>query len=469
MTLRRTGWLCLAWLFGCSASAAEPLTLDRVLASAMTHFPRIQSAVQEKLASEGRLTRRMGAFDLALEQKSLVWADGFYDGASIDNRLTKALPLANARAYAGYRASNDDFPVYQEELATNGGGEFNLGVVFSLWRDRAIDQRRFAVSEARIGIEQAEYDLVLARLTTQRNSAHAYWQWVTAGKRLNVYEELVALARNRMSALEQRAAAGDVAQISVVENQQNLLRRQALARNARRDFDNAALELSLYWRDEDGAPLRPAADALPAHFPSIAHPAMSADELSELVLTRRPELARLERSLALEQRRLMLAENALMPRVDVGFKASHDLGGGSRTREGFEAIAELTVSIPLERRLGRGQVAESRAAINRLGFDRLMLENRLDTEIRKLVTTLDAARDFVEITRVEAQQAKQLEEAERIRFRAGDSDFFVVNLREERSADALLRNLESRRHYLTSLADIRALTLDFGADQSTSP
>ena len=439
-----------------------PQLID-ILNSAREHFPTIQAAVQERLIREGRLESALGAFDLALEQDGKVWASGFYDGLSLDNKLVKPLPWANAKAFAGYRVTNDDFPIYQQELVTNDGGEFNVGVIFSLWRDRAIDDRRFKVSKAELDIEQAELELFLAKLTTQRAAASAYWRWVAAGQRFAVFKRLTSLAEKRMAGLEERVAAGDVAKIFVTENRQNLLRRQAIMRQSELDFRAAAIELSLYWRDTEGRPVILPASILPEPFAAPAAGVSDPEQLASDILNQRPELARIENRLSLERRRLALAENALLPRIDVGVKASHDLGAGSRTREGFESIIDFSISIPLERRTGLGQVASAQAAMEKLKWERTLTENRLSTEIIKLATTLNAARDFVAITADEAAQALVLEEAERIRFAAGDSDFFVVNLREERSADASIRNLDSSLKYHLSRTNLQAISMDLEA------
>ncbi len=458
-----------ALLLACASLAAprpgsaDTLALADVLASSLTHFPRIQSAVQEQLVREGRVTAALGAFDLALEQSSLVWADGYYDGITVDNRLVKPLPWGGAKTYAGYRVSNDDFPVYQQERVTNDGGEFNFGVVLSLWRDREIDQRRFDLEQARREVAEARFDLQLARLTTQRNAARAYWAWLAAGRRVAIYRHLAELAADRMSGLTRRAEAGDVASITVVENRQNLLRRQALLTNAERDFATAAIELSLYLRDAGGAPRRPHEAELPQGFPSAGDGVSDAAALVASVLERRPELASLDNRIDLERERLALAENALMPRVDLGVKAGHDLGGGSRTRDGFEALVDLEISIPLERRRGEGQVAAARARLRQLELDRTLIEQRLTNELLKLGVAIDAAREFVAITDMEAAAAVELEQAERKRFSAGASDFFLVNLREERSADARLRNVDAHLRYFRDLADLQAVTLDLPA------
>ncbi|MGR8921039.1 MAG: TolC family protein, partial [Gammaproteobacteria bacterium] len=288
--LRRLAVVLALWTT--SAAASATLSLGDTLASSREHFPRIQAAVQETLLSEGRVTTALGAFDLALEQDGLAWGSGFYEGRSLDSRLVKPVPFAGGKIYGGYRVTDEDFPVYQQELVTNSGGEFNLGVVFSLWRDREIDKRRFDLASARLGVREARIDLTLATMLTQRNAAHAYWRWVNAGRRLETFRVLLKLAEGRMSGLERRATAGDVAAIFVTENRQNLLRRQARVRNAERDFEVAAIELSLYLRDDAGMPRQPAVDELPARFPDSEFSVADADALVAQVLEQRPELAR---------------------------------------------------------------------------------------------------------------------------------------------------------------------------------
>ncbi len=457
LTLRALALAC-GLVVTVHAARAE-LTLDTVLASSVQHFPAIQSAVQETLAREGRVVSALGAFDLALEQDAKL-RTGYYDGRTLDSRVVKPLPMANAKAYAGYRLSNDDFPIYEDEYVTTDGGEFNLGVVLSLWRDRAIDPRRFELATARLGVREAELDLLLARITTQRNASRAYWSWVVAGKRLQVYRELVALAERRMSAFEQRVAAGDIADIFIVENRQNLLRRQALATDARREFEARAIELSLYLRDAAGEPMLPDPSSVPAALPAADLAVADTEALVDEVIGIRPELARLDTRLAIERQRLRLAENELMPRVDLGVKGAHDVGAGPRSRQGLETVFDLTVSIPLETRRGRGKVSEARARMNQLELDRTLLEQRLGNEVRKLGTNIEAMREFVALTGDEAVQAELMEDAERKRFAAGASDFFVVNLREERSADAHIRNLDARLRYLHGVADLHAITID---------
>ncbi len=53
--------------------------------------------------------------------------------------------------------------------------------------------------------------------------------------------------------------------------------------------------------------------------------------------------------------------------------------------------------------------------------------------------------------------------AERRRFEAGASDFFVVNLREEQAADAQVRRLDAAFRQIVANADLAAATVDLKA------
>ena len=445
---------------GTDVVADNTLDLDTVLDSSIVHYPAIQAAIQQKYRREAELTGALGAFDLTLDQSALLWMDGFYGGKSLDSKFVKPLQNANTTLFAGYRVTGDDFPVYQDELVTNDGGEFNFGFVVSLLRDRAIDQRRFAVHNATIEIEQAELDVMLENVLAQRNAAQAYWRWLAAGRKLRIQRDLVALAETRQAALRTREKAGDVARIFLTENRQNLLRRQAAVVAAARDFANAAVELSLYLRDANGDPIVAEESRLPLTLPDLKGSVDITPDVVSRVLDRRPDLARIDNAAAVERQRLKLAENALLPRVDLGLKAGHDIGDGSASREGFEAIVDLTISIPLERRLGRGAVGAASAKLQALELERLLAEQQLTVEMQKLGNRINAALEFARLTEEEGEQAEIMESAERRRFNAGASDFFLVNLREERTANALLRNLESRFDYYSGLTDFHAATID---------
>ncbi len=458
----RVGGLLLAVLALALPAGAAPLTLDTVLRSTATHYPQILAALETTRARAGGLLAAEGAFDLRVDQFGQLRPSGFYDGNVLDTKVVKPLPNFGSRIYGGYSIGNGDFPVYEDEYNTLSGGEFKVGAILSLWRDRDFDQRRFDVARGRNELRKAELELRLRQILVQREAAGAYLQWLAAGRELRVYRELLRLAELRQSQFADLVREGGLPEITLTENLQAVLRRRALVADAERLLVNRANVLSLYLRDGDGRPRPPAADELPVEFPAL--PAVDGAGVEAAVtgaLAVRPDAALLAVDGAVEADRVRLGENLLKPRVDVNVEAARDVGAGSGTLDGTETIVRLDVSIPLERRTGEGRRAEAQANLNRIRQEQRLLDDRIATEIRNVGNDIAANLRLMKITADELRQAQTMESAERERLEAGQSNFFLLNAREEATADVRVRNVRAEQVYAQSLADFYAATVQW--------
>ena len=421
----------------------QPLMPSDVAASAAAHYPEVVSALADRDAAAGALLGARGAFDTVFSVDARSRAAGFYDGqvaeAKAERYFGPGSRLAGAKLYGGYRLSDGTFPVYEAEEYTNESGELKVGILFSLLRDRLIDARRFGILDAELSLRQADLEVTLARIGVQRRALLAYYEWVEAGRELDVFRDLLDLSETRQTAFERQVARGARAAIFLTENAQNLTRRRVLVTRAERDLALAANTLSLYYRGPDGEPIVPGPARLPEVVP-LPEPIGEA-ELPD-VLGRRPELALLRTAAERARARLDLAENALRPRLDLGAEAGQDFGpiaeGGPSFDEG-EVILGLSFEMPLGNRAARGQRAEARADARRIEADRRLLADRIEAELRDVLVTLETAERLVELARLEAEQAEAMRVAEQRRFEAGASDFFLVNLREEAVADARVK------------------------------
>ena len=454
-------WAALAVLLAAATHvSAATLALDEVLDSSLRHFPQVLAAVEKTAAQAGKVLAAEGTFDLRLENQTYSRATGFYDGKIVDSKLVKPLPQFNTKLYGGYRISDGDFPTYEDEFFTNGGGEFKIGAVFSLLRDRDIDDRRFALRDSSLALTQTELEQRLTQIKVQHQAANAYIKWLAAGKGLDIYRGLLELAEARQRGLEDRVADGDLARVYLNENQQYILKRRGKVTEAERQLANYANRLALYLRDQNGVPRRPAVAEIPGTWPDLG--TLDPVELeATIAATRRgrPEFGIVEADLERERNRLALGENALRTRVDLNLEASQDLGGGSYTREETDAVVRLDITVPLERRTGRGKVAEARANVSRLEHERQLLNEQIDLEVRNIANDINAAERFLDLAGQEVDQAGILEEAERVRFDDGASDFFVVNLREESTADARVRRIEAQAGLLQAVTNFYAATV----------
>jgi len=454
VTLAAMPWAALA-------QSASPLTLDEVLRSSRDHAPQIAEAIAKVRSSEGKLLSTQGAFDTVVSAEATGRALGYYDGRTLGGTVTKPLADIGGSVYGGYRVSGGRFPIYEDENYTNALGELRVGAVFSLLRDRLIDDRRFARRNAAIDVDIAEADRLLTAITVQRRAVAAYNQWVAAGLRLARYRELLALARGRQAGLEKQVAAGARPRIILTENEQNVLRRETLVARAEQELAQAANTLSLFWRDDMGLRRQPDPSRLPDALPSLPLPAGPRDA----TVAARPELRQIDLRIAQTNQRLALDRNALNPKLDFKVELAKDVGAvgpGGVSRTPTEAKVGVTFSLPLERRAARGRVAQTSADLEAFRQKRRQTEDQINAELDALAIDVKATARLRDLADAEHQRAQMMAAAEAKRFAAGASDFFLVNSREEAAADAFVRKLDAAVRQTVARAELAAAAVDLG-------
>ena len=165
-----------------------PLLPEDVLRSSVLTFPSILESFEREAAARSDQLSADGAFDLMLEAEAYDRVTGFYSGGFAEVGAIQPLRPFGAEVYGSYRLSDGTFPIYENYYNTNQAGEFKIGALFSLLRDRRIDKRRFAIEDARLAASQASLDVMLVQLNVQHESLKAYWRWVAAGREIEVYE-----------------------------------------------------------------------------------------------------------------------------------------------------------------------------------------------------------------------------------------------------------------------------------------
>ncbi|WOE74951.1 TolC family protein [Alterisphingorhabdus coralli] len=439
----------------------EYLTLDALLESSARHAPQILEALADAQAANARITAAQGAFDLVFNAESYSYLSGFYGGQYVNATASQPLTNNGGSIEVGYRNSQGRFPTYNDFFFTNQVGELKARGVYSLLRDNMIDDRRFGERNARLNARVAEIETNIVAIGVQQRAIEAYNNWVAAAQQLRIYRELLKLANDRQSGLVRQVQLGAQADIILTENQQNILRRQTLLVQAERNLQQAANRLSLFWRDDEGRPLQPDPNLIPDDLPQIYR---NGDETIEDVLARRPDIKIVETRLEQARLRLQLDENLLRPRFDVFAEASNDfgsIGAGGPSRDGFETLVGVRFSVPLQRREARGRIAATQAEMEATRRARQQVAERVENTINDIIIDLRAAENLLQIARDEERAAEIMAAGERRLFRAGASDFFLVNLREEAAANASIRRLQAEFNLAAARADLAAASADF--------
>lgn len=452
--------MVLAALLAPAPLAAAPLTLEEVLRASAQHSPAIIEAMARERIASGRALSAEGAFDLVFEAEAQARPLGYYDGSTAEAKLTSPLRDNGGNLYGGYRVSRGTFAGYDGKGYTNLLGEVKVGALFSLLRDRLVDERRTALGLAGADVDLARLDRELVAVGVQRRAIAAYQQWVAAGNRVAIFRELLDLAATRQTSIDRQIALGARPQILGVENRQNIVRRESLVVRAEQDLAVAANALSFFWRDELGQPRVPGPDRLPPALPRLAPASL---DPQSLIRADRPDLAAITTRLEQLEARLRLAENQLEPRLDLRVEASKDIGAeglGGPTRTPAEGYVGLRFAVPLQRRQAKGRIAEVRAEQQALEARRRLTEDQIQVEVRGLALQASAATQLVTLAEDEARLSANMADAERRRFTLGASDFILVNLREESAADARLRLVDAQFRESSANAELIAATID---------
>lgn len=435
--------LLLLWLVSLRARADE-LGLAVVLASAERHHPLVRAALADHDAADGELRGARGGFDPSWITRAQGQPVGGYQQWQVDTTVTQPTPLWGASAFVGYRFG-DDMPSYYGDRLTKQAGEIRGGVSVPLWRNGPTDRRRTNIEKAGLGVEIASLSVEQQRLLIARDASFRYWDWVAAAKRRAIAEDLLRIAVDRDAGIAARAASGDVPTIDRTDNQRAIAQRQGFVVSADRALAQNAIELSLFWRGADGAPQLPDAARAPS-LPEPAAPAIAEPSALGDAERKRPELRRFDAQRRQQDVEIAWAKNQRAPAVDLWVTTSVDLGDPRASRPDLDKpvlAGGVMIDLPIFNRTADGRVKAAEAARTKVDEQRRFALDRVRAEVRDAANAVETASRRLAVARLEVTLAVELERAERTRFDAGDGSLLLVNLREQATAEARLREVDA--------------------------
>lgn len=435
-----------------------PLGLGEVLASAERFYPPYLAFLQERAVADGELLTAVGGFDLGVNLDARNWALGYYKRYLYDFFVDQPTTLWGTRFFAGYRLAAGDWPPYYQYLQTNGGGAYVAGLELPFLRGGRIDERRAVLYQAEIDRRRVEPDISRQRILLFNQAAKAYWAWLAAGKSYAVFERLLKLAEDRIEGLEEQVARGAEPAFNLVDNQRVLLQRRQLLVAARQDFQQAAVNLSLFARDRYGLPLVPQADRLPGDFPPVEPP--NPERLEEdvrVALRLRPELP----DLRFQAQRINvdrdLARNQMLPGLNLYVYTEQNVGAPVplRNKQPFILESSLLFDVPLQRRQARGRIRSAEGQLSQIALRERFATEQIAVEVKNAMIALEALHEQMIQKRLTVQANQRLEEGERAKFPAA-STILLVFFREEQTAQAEVDLIDAEARYFDALADYRA-------------
>lgn len=434
-------------------AAQNPLTLEEVLRSVDEHYPPLLAALQDRTLADSDVLAASSRFDLSVRSSYEGVHGGYYQTDVYRAGIEQATRFQGMTYFAGYQLGTGSFASYDGKLQTDTGGEYRAGLRMPLLRDRAIDVRRADLQKALIGRRIADLGVDQQRLVILQLAMRRYYEWVAAGQRYRVARAVLKVAEERDAQLREAARLGQIPQIDVTDNQRAILTRRAQVIEAQRGLEQAAIELSLFYRDGAGNPVLPPEERLPESFPALREvDAQRLEEDIELALKRRPEIRRFQAQRSQVEVDRKLAQNQLMPNIDMVLSFTSQLGERRVRRGPNDVTASLIFDLPAQRRAAKSRDLAALARIEQFDQRERFARDQIAAEVRDAYSALRAAWERARVLREEVEVARQLEIAERVRFELGEGNLFLVNLREQATYETELREVAAVAEYFRALA-----------------
>lgn len=427
------------------ATAKREAPSISALIDSMVHYHPYVLAINEgnyQAAAELEIAR--SNFDPVIEQKTNSRVSGYYDGTNLTQRFTNPIEDFNGSVFGEYRISDGDFPSYEGGYETLSAGEASVGVAISLLQNREIDKRRTELKNA--GLATSQWQALATSLINDfiYKGIVEYIAWYESALQVSAVKELLATASEREKALVTRVEKGDLASIILTEFKANLLQQKLLLAELKQKRDAHAQMLSFYWRSSTGDMLVINETTPPS---DIQWPFWIGNgQLITLrnALRQHPELDIMKLEQAVVENKSALAENALLPKLDLKASVARDIGSGSETLEGTETKLGLSFSYPLGNRKAKAERAQLQSKQRELQHKLVSTQQAITQRFEQALVYWTQAKDIVELQSENATLAKTLSRVERTRFDAGDSDMFVLNARAQNEIKAQIKEIKAR-------------------------
>jgi len=395
--------------------------------------------------AEAKLLKSRGGFDPKLYGK---YNDKDYDGSNywdIGEVGIKIPTRFGVEIEGTYEWNDGDFLNPERNIPAQGQGA--LGIMVPIGNGAFIDQRRAALAQAKIylNIGQAERVLLLNDLLMEAGSA--YWNWVAIYQLRNQFQEAADRAKVRLDIIKNAFSQGDRAVYDTLDaySQWQSFRVQLIETQAK--YRKATLDLSNYLWSENGYPLALPPSIEPNPLPdSSIYPA----NLDLLLRERRLNLddhpilqSKIYKIEYLDIDRRLSAE-ALKPEINLKYnlltgkgatffnqtQAESDTRFDLQPQENFKIGVEL--NFPIFLRKARGDLQVSKIAIQEeqlsLDFKRVELQNKISAQQRMLEGFRDQAFGQMDVVK----NLRAILELEETKLRAGESNLFLINSREQK-------------------------------------
>ncbi len=432
----------------------ERLSLGALYQVIQERHPLWRAIAVTPAIAEARLQATMGAWDPTVSAS--------YTAKDFKNQLYFTLfsadlkmPIWNGFDFKGLYEKTFGFSLNPEDV-TPDAGLVGVGLSVPLGQGLLIDYRRAAIQKARLYFQASYSERQLFVANFLYEVAQDYWGWFSAHYKAEVYQQQLSLAQARWQFLRTAFFQGEASRFDTLEAYIEVeLRRQQL-QNAQAELSKRALLVARHWWVEAEAEV---AAFVQQYRPDSALPYLPPERWTELVNTH-PKLQLYEFKRRIVQVEKRWAAEQLRPRLQVDYAFLRDL---SKWQEGWDRPLEtnyklgVTFAMPFYLRSARGQLNEARLQLLQIESEQLFEARSLYAKASGQQALIDSLYRQLQTQASIIQGLLELVSLENERFRAGESDLFIVNRREREAFSALISLYDLYARYGLAVAELGAI------------
>ena len=441
-----------------SQDSLQTLSLTNFLSIVKNYHPVAkQAAISVQMADAAVLSRR-GAFDPVISGGG---NDKTFDGNTYYRNNTTQLSIPTwygieIQTGIEYLSGSRFNPE-----ATAGKTGF-AGISIPLAKNLLMDKRRAALQQAKIMQQASEAERKIILNDLLLDATDAYWQWVQAYLNFKTYQDLIRVNWQRYNLVKAAFSNGDRPAIDTTEALTQLQQFEYQQNEALLLWQNAGIQLSGYlWQQNNQAYLLPQ-DIFPQEKIESLLNAVVFPEQELLIDEAKKDHPVLEvynfklDALAVE-RKLKFQE--LLPSLDLKY---NQLGKGydiasTATKTLFDNNYKygISFSMPLRLSNGRGEYKMAKLKISETRLQQNQKQTDIVNLVREYFNRLINYQSQVALLQRTYTGVLQLQKGEEIRFFNGESSLFLVNNRENKTQDTMLKLIEAAVKYNKTAAGLQ--------------
>lgn len=436
----------------------QSLSLKNFLSIVKTYHPVArQSSILLQKANANLLSVR-GGFDPVLSGSG---TDKTFDG--IDYYRSNSASVIIPTWYGIELQTGIEFlsgnRINPEE--TSGKTSF-AGISIPLAKNLLMDKRRAALQQAKILLQSSEEEQKIMLNDLMLDATEAYWQWVQSYLVFKTYEDLIRVNRQRYNLVKAAYRNGDRPAIDTTEALTQLQQFEYQQNEALLAWQNAGVQLSGFLWQQNNQPYLLPQQILPQEkMEDLASTVVftEQEQLVEEVKKYHPELAvyQFKLNTLVVERKLKFQE--LLPKLDLKY---NQLGKGYNVAStAIQPMLDnnykygISFSMPLRLSKGRGEYRMARLKITETQLQQNQKQVEVVNKVRKYYNQLVNYQLQTSLLQRTYAGMLQLQKGEETRFFNGESSLFLVNSRENKTQETMLKLIEANIKFNKTAAGLQ--------------